>query len=478
MLPLESAHHPIHDDGQDDEEHEHAEKEEPPAPDEMDPELDMHPPQVQELIKETSLMDGVNRLVADDQEMPTPADIINYQYPRATDAAKKEAEETIRKLLLDRDSTAQQRVTALGVLNTFDDPMLDVRRDMAANDPDMEVRKAALGGLANVQEPSRELFATLKELTDDPNSEIRQLAQDILIQLETRGGEFGIHALIQDLGQFKNDASALAATHLVTMGKKTLPYLIDAAKNDPNKFRRHGAASCIAMICAGDNPSLRKFSEQAQATRVTEDWQEANLAGLEPMIYVLQNDTYAPARAIAAQGLGYLGDEKAARPLAEALEDPDEEVRRRAAAALVTVPSKSVVRQIGRAALNDPSPAVRLYAVTALGHSGVPGAISPLAEATKDEQADVRMAAAEQLGRLKAKTALNDLVAMFDDPNQDVRWEAVRAVGELETKEAAPYLLEALKDEYPQVSNAAERGLEKLGIAKRKPTGLESAGQD
>lgn len=475
ILPLESAHHHHHEaDAQD---QDHGEKEPPPPPEDIDPELEMYPPEVREQIKAATLSEGVARFVKGDTELPPPADIIKQKYPEADAAAKREAEKQVAAVVRDPEADLQTRQQALSILGTMDTPMLDLRIDLAKNASEKELRQAAIGGLLSVKKPTKKLFDALDELTEDPDPAIREKAQDVLTQLQARGGEFGIRALVQDLGVFRNDASALATTHLVSMGEKTLPYLIEAAKTDDNKYRRAAATCCIAMICAGENPQLRKFSEQAQATRVTKQWTPANLEGLEPMLYVLENDPYPVARAAAAQGLGYLGQKDTAVALAKALSDEDESVRRRAAAALVTVPAEDVVSELSETALNDPAPAVRSYAVRALGQVGSPAVIRALAKATSDEIPSVRQAAVEQLGRLDADSALEDMIALFDDTNQDVRWAAVRAVGDLRYTEAVPYLIEALKDPSPQVSNAAERGLQKLGIAKRKATGLEAAEQ-
>lgn len=476
VLPLESAHQ-HHDQAADAEDQEQKQEKEPPPPEDIDPELKMYPPEVREQIKSATLSEGVERFVKGDAELPPPLQIIKQQYSEADAAAKAEAEKKIAAVVRDSEVDLERRKQALSLVSNFDSPMLDLRIDVAKNAGEQELREAAIGALVTIEEPTKKVFDALGELTEDSDPAIREKAQDILTQLQARGGEFGIHALVQDLGIYRNDASALASTHLVSMGEKTLPYLIEAAKTDSNKYRRAAATCCIAMICAGENPQLRKFSEQAQATRVTKEWKPANPDGVEPMLYVLENDPYPVARSAAAQGLGYLGQKETAGPLADALTDEDEAVRRRAAAALVTVPADDVVPELSEAALNDPIPAVRSYAVRALGQVGNAAVIPALSRGTSDEVPGVRQAAVEQLGRLGADTALEDMVALFEDPNQDVRWAAVRAVGDLRYKEAAPYLIEALKDPSPQVSNAAERGLQKLGIAKRKATGLEAAEQ-
>jgi HEAT repeat protein len=229
------------------------------------------------------------------------------------------------------------------------------------------------------------------------------------------------------------------------------------------------------MICAGNNPSLDKFAQRAQATRHDQRTPvPPKLAGLDPMLRILTHDSYAPAREAAAQGLGYLGSAKAAPVLAKALSDPDKHVRRRAAAALETIPADAVAEQLADAAKNDKEAIVRSYAVRALGSiEPTPHVISALARATEDTAAEVRQNAADELGQLKVSEGLEPLVKLFNDPDEDVRWAAVRAVGDLQDRRATPYLVNALKDDVPQVSNAAERGLQKLGIGKRKGLGFD-----
>jgi len=236
---------------------------------------------------------------------------------------------------------------------------------------------------------------------------------------------------------------------------------------------------CIAMICAGDNEMLDKFAEGSLATSTSKrERREANLAGLPVLLEVLENDSYAPAREVAAQGLGYLGSADAAPALAKALSDPDQYVRRRAAAAFETIPGAGAVGELSHVAVHDSDSDVRRFAVKALGHIGTADVVAALSSATKDAEAKVRQAAADEIGRLKAKAGLEALAGLLDDPVDDVRWAAARAIGELRAQEAVPYLLDALRDSYPPVSNAAERGLQKLGIAQRKATGFRGPQDD
>ena len=470
LLPLEDMH--AHQNEHEDE----GEREQPPpAPPEehIDPDLAMHPPEVQERIKKATVDDAIEMLKTLGEDMQADSTTVtSYVYRNGSEQDRKRLEKAVGNLAQDSD-VPEIRKNAISLLGGFDNSRFDLRVRAAKSDPDKGVRRTAVLTLRNDGAAAKSI---LQELTKDPDAEVRQVAQDMYSQLMSQIGDEGIIALVQDLGVYRNDASALASTQLVVRGAQALPYLIDAASNDSNKHRRAAATTCISMICAGNNPSLDKFAERAHSTThegFEPQRREANLEGLKPLLYVLQNDPYAVAREAAAQGLGYLGSAKAAPALAKALYDPNDHVRRRAAAALETVSAVGVVKQLANVAANDEVAQVRAYAVRALGNVGGPRVVEALAKATEDADAEVRQHAANELGRLRAQEALDELVKLFDDEDEDVRWAAVRAVGELRNKAATPYLVKALQDEYPQVSNAAERGLQKLGVAKRKATGFE-----
>ena len=67
--------------------------------------------------------------------------------------------------------------------------------------------------------------------------------------------------------------------------------------------------------------------------------------------------------------------------------------------------------------------------------------------------------------RTQVLDALEDLL---DDGDEDVRWAAVVSIGEMKDPEAAPVLVAVVRDRNPMVANAAERALQKMGIAQRR----------
>lgn len=406
--------------------------------------------------------------------------------------------EQLRKPLVDyvltlarTDRREQVRASAVGILQGVDGLEPEPIIGIAKNDRSPDVRKAALLALAKF--PSGGVVEqTLRQYTKDPDPGVSSMAIIGLTQMLASSGKAGNEQLVLLLGQRDNDASAKAALTLHAQGAPALPFLINTLYQSQLGPQRQAAAMCIGLICAGYNPSINQFARQAQTThqQIMGD-RKANLTGLQPLLWALKNDPHAPTREIAAQGLGYLGDASAALPLANALKDPDAYVRRRAAAALVTVPAASVVPQLAEAATTDKSPEVRTFAVEALGWVGGAAVVPALNQATLDPAAAVRRDAAIELGRIAAPpkqdkqapltpevsaSIVQSLSALLDetsDPDPDVRWAAVVALGKLRDKGSQRVLVRALSDTSPQVSNSAERALQRLGVARQESAGFK-----
>ncbi len=388
-----------------------------------------------------------------------------------------EAEKVVRLLgevALDagRDLTVRQMATR-GVGTAFD--RLEVARELLkklAEDPDPQIRQTVAEVLRDAK-ATRARDELLKWLSKDADAVVRGVATRVRIEIAAaQAGPEAIKEIVSCLGRSEGDASAQAAIQLIVKGgerpKDVLPYLIEALRTSNDGRQRHAAALCIAMICAGENPQQQKFGRLARTTKKTAvRLHKAVVEGVQPLIEAL-NDPDPYVREVAAQGLGYIGDERAAPALARALSDSVVWVRRRAASALVTVPAKKAQKALERAAIHDSDATVRRYAVEALGWIEDESVIPTLIAATKDANARVRRFAAQELGRRKARQALDALISLFDDPDEDVRWQAVLAVGKLRDPRAIDALVKALDDPAPQVANAAERALQRLGIAKRK----------
>jgi len=388
---------------------------------------------------------------------------------------ERQAVATFLKGLL-TDPREGVRSGAVGLLSGMKDADYQVFTALATKDPSPAVKRAAIVALGNY-EPGGPVEQLLRQLAKHPDAGIRAVAVVSLTSMLSKAGKAGNEALALMLGQFDNDASAKAAMSFHAQGAAALPTLFQTLQTSPSGPARQAAAMCVGLICAGYNPYIDKFAKQAQVTHRQEyGHRDSNPAGVLPLIRCLQTDPYPAAREIAAQGLGYLGDARAAKPLAAALRDPDAHVRRRAAAALITVPAQSVVPELAAAATTDKVAEVRRFAVEALGWVGGAAVVPALNQATTDQVAEVRRYAAIELGKIGDASSVDALSALLDatpDPDADVRWAAVIALGKLKDKRAEQVLVRALSDPSPQVSNSAERALQRLGIAAQEQAGYE-----
>lgn len=154
------------------------------------------------------------------------------------------------------------------------------------------------------------------------------------------------------------------------------------------------------------------------------------------------------------------GSEDVVRLLAEGLKDADEHVREESVKALGNVRegAERVVPHLIEA-LKDRDDA--RSALTSLGRAAEGATVPRLGEALRDPNEDVRWRAAYVLGALGvgAKAAVPQLTEALKDPDKRVRLGVTYALGGAESaaKEAVPGLVEALNDHVEGVcSNAAD----------------------
>lgn len=197
-------------------------------------------------------------------------------------------------------------------------------------------------------------------------------------------------------------------------------------------------------------------------------------------------------RRLAAQRIIDLPPEIGRKLAAQAMGDPDAEVRVRAAQAAVAArlakagdlvipwlserdprvrlaaceviraaPTDRSVVALGRV-LSDPSPEVRLAAAAAMGSSGEIAAVSPLLGHLDDPAPEVREEVARALGRIGDPRAVVPLVGKVQDSMPEVRKVVARALGDLGDQRAAGALMMALGDAMPEVRLEAVNALGKL----------------
>jgi HEAT repeat protein len=170
---------------------------------------------------------------------------------------------------------------------------------------------------------------------------------------------------------------------------------------------------------------------------------------------------------------------EAAPGLLRLLQDPEREVRDRAALALGPVAHErpAVARTVAPAlaeALRDPEPGVRRSAASALRYlPGTRTTVPPLVRTLGDPVADVRSEAAFTLGEygslhslgVDAREAIPGLTGLArGDPDVGVRVNAIRALSKFERQAApaAPVLRDLLRDPSERIRDVSAEALARI----------------
>ena len=237
---------------------------------------------------------------------------------------------------------------------------------VAARDPEVEVRRAALQSLARFED--RSTIPAFREALKDADAEIRSTAIEALADLKDRSSVGDIAALLKD----------------------------------ENKEIRRSAASAL-----GNMPSRSVINELVAAMK----------------------DEDAEVRQSAIRALTEIKDPSVVGPLTAALQDPNADVRARAISALHELelpnPPAGLLEM-----LKDPNADVRHEAAHAVGHYKDARAVPQLRAMLDDGNADVREAAVEALSEIRNEEALQALMGALKSKDPRVRKAAAEALGQ------------------------------------------------
>lgn len=167
-------------------------------------------------------------------------------------------------------------------------------------------------------------------------------------------------------------------------------------------------------------------------------------------------------RQYAYSGLVKMGS-PAVDALADAMKDPDADVRWNAANALGDIKDARAVEPL-LAALQVKD--LQFHAARSLGEIKDPRAVEPLIAALKDSDSEFREQAAQSLGKLKDPRAVEPLIAVIKapaltdpaliDPDRKVRNTAADALGRIGSPEAVNFLITALHEHNTEIIAGAD----------------------
>ena len=181
-------------------------------------------------------------------------------------------------------------------------------------------------------------------------------------------------------------------------------------------------------------------------------------------------DANPAVRVAAVTSLGHLGDPRAIAALAKALrEDTDPRVREAAAYALGEIDDSRAVVPLLEALKSERIAAVREKIVHALGEIDDASAVSGIAAVVKDPSANVRREAVWALGELEDPAAVSALMTMVKDDDADVRQHTAEALGQLKATSAIDALAQLTRDDNSDVRQQAVEALGQIEDQRALP---------
>lgn len=344
----------------------------------------------------------------------------------------------------------------------------------ALNDPDLNVRRAALFSLGEIR-----CFRAVKPVLRLLNTELKV---DVLNTLIAIGTEEALPALFQTLKDRDPFIRAMTAEALGEIGDpaaapKLLPLLSDrnsdvqiSAALAIGKLKDPAAsAHLLQLLAKGDRqvrlaavkalglaggdeavaPLLKLLTEKdtglrretllaitliAQRTKTEVHATAEQIQGL----ILLQTDQDEQVRVNARAVLRAIGP-KAVDSLMEAARSGDPFLRVQSIHALSDIGDQRAGAMILEFLEKDENPEVRKASITALGKLRYTKAVSALVKQLKSEDWRIRAMTASALGNIKDNTAVAALVKLLDDDNERVRKSATEALEQI-TGEKCPVI--------------------------------------
>lgn len=348
----------------------------------------------------------------------------------------------------------------------------------AIEDPEPKVREQAAQALARFTQKQEALAITRKAAGVGPE------AQQLLYRALGEGlAVSAVPALLDGLAASDEQVRTAAWDALERISGRDLPLDVEQWRKwweaNSQKTREDILEDhLLAMSARLESRSGELQSLQEQQTELMKLVQSPQTETPQQLLNALGSQ-HSVVKQYAAVRLAGLSDEQLAgvriddrnsySVLAEALDDPSEQVRQNVLRFVLRVEGDYRPRLV-RKALSDTSPAVLSLAIGAVEAGMGPEVTSRLQELlAQSPYAEVREAAAGMLGKIGSQDSAPALMTALDDQAENVRWFAVEGLRKLAAVQAVPRICEMLqKDRSARVREVAASALGELG----QPAGI------
>ena len=320
--------------------------------------------------------------------------------------------------------------------------------------------------------------------------------------------------LVRGLNDADDEVRAKAATALGRLGdRRAVGYLLEHLLTDPAPFVRLRIATALGQFGGSEVTEhlVRGLGDSAWWVRMrsVEALEQIGPVAEGPLLVAL-DDPDPDIRSRAAVALERLGvPDRLARDIAngervpestatlgkfaaagarelriELLQHPSPEVRLAVLSAIRQAGRQDLADELIRLASADEEPPVRALALQTLGALRIREGLAAALPALADTDPQVRAAATEVAGLLGDRPMVHQLRARAEDPEPGVRAAAARAVGHIgshrpdpEAGALLPVLIQLLGDFQDEVRREASAALIRLGDRSVTPLLVESLAQ-
>ncbi len=333
-------------------------------------------------------------------------------------------------------------------------------------DEDVDVKIAAIEGLATIAEP-RVISRLVECLEDMSKSRLYKARVNEIVSkiLSNVSGYRDVKIITDKSDDDTNTKNALNSSQIVKSRllsvKEQRPKPINSAENTNVHSEQSNANFSILkaddLLSEGDayvsdilaQLRIGKWKDSSNAAKTLREYVKGlhgntTLNVINQILETLNDDEWV-IRWTGVETLGWVGNIHVVPHLIQRLTDSNWKVKIAAVRALVEIKDTKAIIAISKL-ITDTNPLVREAAAEALGYLDGSQAISALESASTDTEEFVRLAAVESLGKIRNKVVTQTLISALKDSSEHVRWAAANALTGIADADLVLVLIPSLSD--------------------------------